>query len=158
MSEKLILILKTELKILAEAAEIMSRSYAICRDIKIKDGKNGKPSFEELDHFEALTSRFARLSDLIVQKMFRLIDQLELDPPGTARDRIHRAEKRGLITSSDTFVKIRLLRNEISHEYLPEEILRIFQSVLEWSPDLLECTSQVQQYCERYLDKFRDFS
>ena len=39
----------------------------------------------ELEHFESLTGRFARLSDLLIQKIFRLIDQLDLEDLGTVR-------------------------------------------------------------------------
>ena len=68
----------------------MEYSYKRCTVIK------DKREFDEqdLERFESLTGRFARLSDLLIQKMFRLIDSLDLDDQGTVRDRINRAEKK----------------------------------------------------------------
>lgn len=132
--------------LLKEAGIILERSFEICQKISLKS----KYAIDELDHFEAFTSRFARLSDLLVQKIFRVIDELELEPYGTARDRINRAEKRELIESADVFVNIRLLRNEIAHEYLPSEIQRIFMNVMKWTPDLLACVQKVVEYCKKY--------
>ncbi len=56
----------------------------------------------------------ARLSDLLIQKLFRPIDQPE-DESGTIRDRINRAEKKGLIAAVAKFIEIRELRNQIAY-------------------------------------------
>ena len=84
--------LKQELGDLEKARDILLYSYQKCRNIELIDGL----SYEEQDSFEALTSRFARLSDIIIQKIFRLLDILDLEEEGTIRDRINRAEKKGL--------------------------------------------------------------
>ncbi|MDM8568463.1 hypothetical protein QUF50_02900 [Thiotrichales bacterium HSG1] len=49
--------------------------------------------------------------------------------PDTLLDRINRAEKRGLIKEAQQFIQCRTLRNEIAHEYMPENILVIFKQV-----------------------------
>jgi hypothetical protein len=67
-----------ELKLLDEAAKILAYSYEACRKIGIKESY----ALEELDKFEALTSRFARTSDILIQRIFRLIDVLELEKTG----------------------------------------------------------------------------
>ena len=146
MKKKYLALLDKELTLLENATKIFNKSFKVCRQIGIK--KNY--SFDELDHFEALTSRFARLSDILIQKVLRLIDEMDLESPGTVRDRINRAEKKETISSAETFTKIRLLRNSISHEYLPETILDIFQNVLQLAPDLLDSVSRIQEYCQRY--------
>ena len=97
-----------------------------------------------------MTSRFARLSDLLIQKIFRLIEQIDLEPGGTVRDRINKAEKKGLINSADDFVKIRILRNNIAHEYLPEEIRALFEKVLKYTPDILDSVKRVNDHCKNY--------
>jgi hypothetical protein len=53
-----------ELVSLRNARDILQYSYEKCVQIGIKNDYN----YEELESFEALTSRFARLSDLIIQK------------------------------------------------------------------------------------------
>lgn len=45
-------------------------------------------SLEELERLESLASRFARLADMLIQRLMRLIDEVELAPPGTVLDRM----------------------------------------------------------------------
>ncbi len=49
---------------------------------------------EVLAQLDALTSRFARLSDLMLQKVWRAVDALEFVDEGSLLDRIHRADVR----------------------------------------------------------------
>ncbi|MFO7446751.1 MAG: hypothetical protein R6W90_10310 [Ignavibacteriaceae bacterium] len=60
-------ILKEELQVMNDAGNILSFSFEKCRQIGIKE----KYSDEELESMDSLTSRFARLSDLIIQKVFK---------------------------------------------------------------------------------------
>jgi uncharacterized protein YutE (UPF0331/DUF86 family) len=78
------------------------------------------------------------LSDIIIQKILRVFDTLDLEKPGTVRDRINRAEKKGVVKSADEFIRIRILRNEIAHEYKPETIYDIFEHVMKLTPVLLK--------------------
>ncbi len=138
-----------ELKLLEYSNNMLTYSYDTCKSIGIKE----EYTFDELDKFEALTSRFARTSDMLIQKIFRLIDILELERPGSVIDRINRAEKRGLISSSEIFKEIRYLRNEISHEYIPTVIEQIFEKVLRLVPYLIDSIDRVNKYCEKIIDK-----
>ena len=63
-------LLQRELHVLEKASEMLRHSYTACKSIEYKSNY----SLSELDLFEALTSRFARLNDLIIRKIFRLID------------------------------------------------------------------------------------
>lgn len=145
-AEELLDLLKRELLFLEDAAGILEKSYEVCRKISVKKTY----PLEELDRFEALTSRFVRLSDLFTQKILRTIDELDLETPGTVRDRIHRAEKKEIIPSADTFVEVRLLRNEVAHEYLQKDLQRMFYQVLEYTPLLLQAVRNVQSYCDKF--------
>ncbi len=135
-------ILAMEIRLLEEACDVLEFSLNRCQAI----GKKERFSFEELDHFEALTSRFSRTSDMLIQKVFRWIDTVELERPGSPIDRIHRAEKRGLTDSADTLKDIRALRNDIAHEYMPNEINRIFEKTLHFTPFLLDCARKTISY------------
>ena len=64
-------------------------------------------SSEELERLESLTSRFARLADMLIQRVMRLVDEIELTPSGSVLDRIYRAEKRGWVNRADVLVRIR---------------------------------------------------
>ncbi|MCK4620860.1 MAG: hypothetical protein KAT62_01465 [Desulfuromonadales bacterium] len=149
MKDDLLLLLKKELQLIADADAVLSHSLRKCKEIGIKQDY----THDDLDRFEALTSRFARLSDILIQKTFRLIDEIDLESTGTVRDRINRAEKKGLIDSADIFVEIRMLRNDIAHEYLPEAIRDIYARVLDLTPSLLDCVKRVTEYGERVLQK-----
>jgi len=140
--------LKQLLKDLERAQDVLRYSYEKCRGIKISDGL----SYEEMETFEALTSRFARLSDIITQKVIRAFDILDLDDDGTVRDRINRAEKKGIITRADDFIDIRILRNEIAHEYKTEAIYSIFSKVLELTPILIASVDGITLYAQKYQE------
>ena len=139
--------LESELIELEKACEILRYSYEKCKNVKILEGLDNKC----LESFEALTSRFARLGDMLIQRVFRLIDNIDLEDSGTVRDRINRAEKKGLIYSAEIFIEIRILRNEIAHEYKSETIYVIFEKVLHFTPHLLEAVGSTNAYAKKYL-------
>ena len=72
--------LKSELKELEKARDVLAYSYNKCVHTPI-DSSLGP---EQLETFEALTSRFARLSDMIIQRIFRYLDRYDLEESGTA--------------------------------------------------------------------------
>lgn len=140
------LLLKKELNILDSAEKILKYSYNNCKKIGIKK----KYTLEEMDKFESLTSRFARLNDILIQKILRLIDTIDLENQGTVRDRINRAEKKELISKADDFFEIKILRNDIAHEYIPEAIKEIFKKVLKLTPLLFDSINKIKAYCKNY--------
>ena len=146
MTNQMRLLLINDLKVLENAKDVLVYSFNKCRAIGIKEIY----APEELESFESFTGRFARLSDILIQKIFRLVDELDLDTQGTIRDRINRAEKKEMIASSDIFVEIRMLRNDIAHEYLPEAIQEIFGKVLSLTPHLLDGVERTITYCRKY--------
>lgn len=143
-----ILLLQESLTRLDSAERWLKRSYRICRDIDF----TGELGEEDYDALETLTSRFARVSDMVLQKMFRNIDRLELEDGGTLLDALNRAEKRGLVESVDQFRLMRELRNEIAHEYSLEELQELFASVLEYTPVLFTIIGNIRAYCLRYSE------
>lgn len=146
MTEELLALLRKELEALDKSIHLIESSYKRC----LKIGNRTIYSDIELEAFEALTARYARLSDLLIQKIFRLIDTLELVNEGTMLDRINRAEKRGIIQSAKEFTRLRLLRNTIVHEYEPDEYVRIFKDVLQVTPILLKSVEQSKLYCKKF--------
>ncbi|MCF8107352.1 MAG: hypothetical protein K9J81_00005 [Desulfohalobiaceae bacterium] len=137
--------LQAEIRELEKARDVLNYSYTKCSHLAIDPGLN----HEQLESLEALTSRFARLSDIIVQRVFRYFDTLDLEESGTARDRINRAEKRGVIPSAEEFIQIRLLRNEIAHEYKADTVYDIFERVAALAPVLLQSVDTILEYVEK---------
>ncbi|HPI40010.1 MAG TPA: hypothetical protein PLJ21_04350 [Pseudobdellovibrionaceae bacterium] len=121
------------------------RSYNKCRKIDFSK----EVVEDDLDQLEALTSRFARLADILIHKVFRSIEISELEIPGTIIDTVNRIAKRGIIKDPDAVRDIKDLRNTISHEYSVNEILLLFQDVLNKTPDLLDIFSSAQAYCQK---------
>jgi len=146
VTEKELKLLKKELDHLERARQILADTWEICQAIGLKK----EYSFLELVHLEALTSRFARLIDLLIRKIFRLINQLDYEPQETVRDSINRAEKLGIIENAKNFFEIRETRNAIAHEYLLEDLSLLYKSVFENTPQLLMTVDRVKEYCKRY--------
>jgi len=134
-------LLQEELMGLQSAANHLGSSIERCRNLI---GQKEMPP-EKLERLESLTSRFARLSDLLIQRIFRLIDEIELTGTGTLLDRIYRAEKRGWGEASE-MIKIRELRNLIAHEYASDKMPEIYTVVAAMSPVLLAVVPKVIAY------------
>lgn len=139
-------VMKQLLEELDKASEVLHYSYKKCSDIGLKPDMTN----DELESFEALTSRFARLSDIIIQKILRYFDILDLENEGTVRDRINRAEKKRIINSADEFIEIRILRNEIAREYKAQTVYEIYESALSLTPVLLKSVDNIYSYSSKY--------
>lgn len=134
---------------LIKAKKTAYYSFNICEKIGLKDFF----SEDEEDRFESLTSKFARLSDLIMKKAIKTIEIFELNnPPETVRDAISVAEKRGLISSEFKFVEIRKQRNIIAHEYIIEEdeIIDLYKYVLQNIGYLFDSVDRIVKYCKKF--------
>ncbi len=124
----------------------LAQSLKKCKLIGIKENY----SDEELEVFDAFTSRFARVSDILTQKVFRLIDTLEYEDSKTFIDVINKAEARGIISSTRTFKEIRELRNEIAHEYALRDYPTLAGDVIRFSPELLSSIDKTIAYCKTF--------
>jgi len=104
---------------------------------KVSDiGQKDDYTFEELESFDSLTSKFARTSDIFLQKIIRTIWALLHETTMPLIDVLNKAEKLGIIASSDQLIEIRDIRNQIAHEYLPEAIQELVPDVIELSKQL----------------------
>ncbi len=132
-----------------EAANHLSISLERCRQFI----NNNEFEEEQLIELEALTARFARMSDLLIQKIFKSIDKLDANAPGTVRDRIKQAEKSGIIQDADTLLEIRNVRNTIAHEYDSLDTREMFLFVYRHSSLLVEILKNAQKYSRKfYID------
>lgn len=120
-------------------------SYNKCLKIGIKDDY----SDEELESFESLTSRFARTSDILTQKILTTLFILLKENPQGFIDRANLSEKLGIIDSSGDLQAVRELRNVISHEYSMRDLTEIFEDVLEYTATLKDIIGNVLSYIEK---------
>jgi len=130
-----------------EAAEAAARAlrYSFQRRPALKEDE--AYSDAEWERWDALTARFARLADIVTQRVLRAIDRAEFLPPGgTFVDRINRAEKRGHVASAYEWKEIREIRNQIVHEYVMAHLTPLFQDVLRHIPELLATVDRLSAY------------
>jgi uncharacterized protein YutE (UPF0331/DUF86 family) len=125
----------------------LRRSYAQCAPIGVKKFY----SDDEYDDLENLTSRYARAVDLLVHKLFRSLDAVELMPPGSLIDSANRAVKRGFVDSTDTLRTLKDLRNEIAHEYAPDDLSDLFGAVLAATGTLFQIAEKCLAYCDKHF-------
>jgi len=101
---------------------------------------------EQLETLEAMGARFARMSDMLVQKLFRAIDALELVDEGSMIDRLNRMEKRGIIGKAEDWIEIRQIRNQIAHDYVLKDLLSLYQSIYRHYPFLFQAMAALEKY------------
>jgi hypothetical protein len=134
MSNEALAVLRLNLEGMRKSVRWLQRSYDACRSIEITDAYTD----EEFDAFETLVGRYARTVDLIVNKVFRSIDAVELEEGGTTIDVVHRAEKRSLVPSADSVRDLKDLRNAIVHEYETDDLRSLFREVLAATPRVFQ--------------------
>ena len=125
---------------------MLTYSYKKCKVLLKKKDYD----YEELESIEVFAARFSRLSDLLIQRIFKTIEKVDQDTPGSIRDRINRAEKKGLIRSSEDFQIIRTARNSIAHEYSKEGVKSLFDIALKYTEALTDAVKRVEKFSLKY--------
>ena len=127
-------LLESNRQILGQAMPSFIRSIEKCRafDLEIRI------SFEVEESFDALTSKFARVSDIFTQKVLKSFLILLREDAPTFLDRMNLCEKLGIIPSANDLIAIRDLSNLIAHETLTENLLEVYKETLHLSLKLLQ--------------------
>ena len=94
-------------------------------------------SFEVEESFDALTSKFARVSDIFTQKVLKSFVILTREDAPTFMDRMNLCEKLGVIPLAEDLIDIRDLRNQIAHEYLSNNLVEVYHECLLLSDKLM---------------------
>jgi hypothetical protein len=85
---------------------------------------------KEREPFDALSDRYLRAFESCL-KYFRTFERTrEVAVSETFRDLLQRMHKVGLISDVQTWLNLRDLRNRIAHEYLPEELAKIYEGIV----------------------------
>lgn len=132
IEQKTIELLNQNWELLLRSLETLKLSVEKAESI----GNKAEYSFEEMETFDSLTSKFSRTSDIFTQKILRSVWILLHEEITPFIDILNRAEKIGIIFSSDKLLEIRDLRNQITHEYIPETIQKLIPDVIELSSEL----------------------
>ncbi len=70
------------------------------------------------ERVDAFVARFGRLQDHLGDKLVPELIKQMLEKPASAIDNLNRMEKLGLISSVDSWIEARSLRNKLVHEYV----------------------------------------
>lgn len=75
---------------------------------------------QNAEQLEAFVSRFGRMQDTMADKLFPrwLIALAEI--PGSQIETLNRAERLGVLTSTERWLEVRNLRNRLVHEYMTD--------------------------------------
>ena len=139
------------IEMLTKSAERLKYSYSKVQQIDLD-----KEDFteEELETIESLCSRFARISDILLQKAFRFLDIYEFDGYDfPVPKRITLAERRKLIPSTETFKYIRELRNEVAHNYATDYYIDLFKEIFKYTPILFEIVDNTIEFLNKKFQR-----
>lgn len=106
---------------------------------------------EQLANVEAFSSRFARTVDLLVNKVLRSLDWVEMKTEGTLLDVVNRAEKRGFIERALELREMKDVRNIIAHDYAGVKAAEIFAYCRDQKPRLDSICNSVAAYAAAIL-------
>ena len=140
-------VLRANREVLDQAVLSFSKSLEKCRSLNLA----GPRSFEVEESLDALTSKFARVSDIFTQKVLKSLVLLTREDAPTFVDRMNLCEKLGVISSAADLIEIRDLRNQIAHEYLSDNLTEIYGDCLTLSEKLLTEIQVAHPIIERYL-------
>jgi hypothetical protein len=105
------------------------------------------------ERLDAFVSRFGRLQDNLGDKLLPQLLIAMAEKPGAAIDNLNLAERFGWIESTDTWLMIRKLRNQMVHEYI--EDLSLLSSALQTAhahvPQLVHAARQMLLQTEKLL-------
>ncbi len=137
--------LDEHLAMLDKSVIALAYSYDKCSAI----GEKEEYDLTEQESFEALTSRFARASDILTQKVFKTLFILLQENIKTIIDAANFLEKLEIIETADNLLNIREIRNQIAHEYVESDIKSLFFDVLRYVPELKKIINNVKAYYQQ---------
>ncbi|WP_211245377.1 hypothetical protein [Sulfurihydrogenibium subterraneum] len=104
---------------------------------------------EDLEVLETLSNRFGRSVDILINKVLRSLDLLEMEDISRKLDAVIRAEKRGFVEDYKILIEMKDLRNELSHEYIQENLIEKFEEVIENVPKLVKIIEKINLYAKK---------
>ena len=143
--EEAVKIFCENLNLLEKNLKWLKKSYEKAKKIDL----NKELTEEDLEVFETLSNRFGRTVDILINKILRGLDIIELEDITRKLDIVIRAEKRGFVDDYKVLIEMKDLRNELVHEYIQENLIERFKEVLEYTPRLFDITNKLKDYVEK---------
>ncbi len=120
-------------------------SYDECKLIGLKN----RYEIAEFGKFEILCSRYSRGIDFLIRKIFRTLDEYEFENQGTLVDVVNNAHKRELFDDIGMLRIMKDVRNTIVHEYIEDDLVEVFEEVLQYTKELIKIINNTLKYIEQ---------
>ncbi|WP_297457251.1 hypothetical protein [Persephonella sp.] len=146
-AEELKKIFCDNLNLFNKSIEWLNKSYQKAKNIDLE--KNNL-SEDELEVLETLSNRFSRAVDILINKVLRSLDLLELEDINRKIDIVIRAEKRGFVDDYRLLIELKDLRNELVYEYIQEMLIEKFKEIIEKTPILFDTADKINRYSKKY--------
>lgn len=109
---------------------------------------------------DAFVMRFIKLQDLMGTKLFGLVlDWADEGPYVSFLDKLYALEKLGCVTDAQSWIKVRELRNFLSHDYPDnyERVAKFFNQAYDLAPFLMLTLDNLKKYSEETTKRKGEF-
>lgn len=108
---------------------------------------------EAAERLEAFVSRFGRMQDTIGNKLLPRWLRAQAEEPGTLIEVLNRAERLGVLASTENWLSARALRNRLVHEYMedPDTFAEDLQTAEGYTSMLLATHDRVREFAIRRM-------
>lgn len=134
--------LKKNLDLLKKSLNVFLTTYSEVEEII----NNNNTDFKQDLLKEAFVARFSRTLDIFTQKVIKNFCLVTQEYLPTFIDRANFLEKLEIINSADDLQELRILRNEIAHEYQEENLHQISQQVFKATKKLENMVLSLEEY------------
>lgn len=101
---------------------------------------------EDLEYYDSLAFRFGKSVELFLNFFKGLEIYLFSKSSDTLRDQLHFVQKIGFIDSIDFWMESRILRNKITHAYLPEQLKDIYEEIMNKAENLFLTFDKIEKF------------
>jgi len=99
----------------------------------------------DLESYDALALRFEKVVELFINQLFRTIEIHYFGLASTTiRDRLLVLQKTGFIDDINNWIDMRIIRNKIAHDYLPDQIKSIYEDILLYSKIIFDTFQKIE--------------
>ncbi len=107
---------------------------------------------DDLEYYDSLAFRFGKSIELFLNFFKGLEIYLVSKSSDTLRDQLHFIQKIGIIDSIDFWMESRILRNKITHAYLPEQLKDIYEEIMNKAENLFFTFNKIEKFIKEKTD------
>ncbi len=152
-------VLRENLEVAARMQHHLERSHQqISDDVLLQPGQVSQLDDAQIDRLDLYLGRFSKLQDFITSKLFRSVTLASLEDTSqdiSLIDTLRRMEKYDIVHDFDDWLRVRLLRNSLTHEYLTDEaaITENINAAFSANEILGATLARVRKYYEKHIVK-----